>query len=149
MQEGCEKLKQEIEHLSTVRRCDVADRIRVAREFATSPKAPDITTPRTSADLRQRTLTTVGDDEAGEDPVLRDPGCWPRASLERRVHVHLDCVVPDEQAAIDDVEVPLVQAPVTSSLTLISAVFEYDDAARSHDVDHVGDDGEWIRAVVE
>ena len=32
-QEGYEKLKQEIEHLSTVKRREVADRIRVAREF--------------------------------------------------------------------------------------------------------------------
>jgi transcription elongation factor GreA len=31
--EGYEKLKQEIEHLSTVKRREVADRIRVAREF--------------------------------------------------------------------------------------------------------------------
>jgi transcription elongation factor GreA len=31
--EGYEKLKQEIEHLSTAKRREVADRIRVAREF--------------------------------------------------------------------------------------------------------------------
>src|SRR5919199_1278563 len=31
--EGYEKLKEEIEHLSTVKRREVADRIRVAREF--------------------------------------------------------------------------------------------------------------------
>src|SRR3989440_8543102 len=31
--EGYENLKQEIEHLSTVKRREVADRIRVAREF--------------------------------------------------------------------------------------------------------------------
>ena len=31
--EGYEKLKQEIEHLSTARRRDVAERIRIAREF--------------------------------------------------------------------------------------------------------------------
>src|ERR671936_269642 len=32
-QEGYEKLKQEIEHLSTTKRREVADRIRTAREF--------------------------------------------------------------------------------------------------------------------
>jgi transcription elongation factor GreA len=32
-QEGYEKLKQEIEHLTTAKRREVADRIRVAREF--------------------------------------------------------------------------------------------------------------------
>ena len=31
--EGYERLKEEIEHLSTVKRREVADRIRVAREF--------------------------------------------------------------------------------------------------------------------
>ena len=43
-----EKLKQEIEHLSTTKRREVAERIKEARSSATSPRTPSTTTPRTS-----------------------------------------------------------------------------------------------------
>src|SRR4030095_9770006 len=67
--------------------------------------------------------------EASDGLVLRDPCCRPGAFLERNADVHLDGAVPDEQAFVDDVEVPLVQAAVARALALIPLVPEEHDAA--------------------
>ena len=45
---GYKKLKAEIEHLSTTKRREVADRITIAREFGDIAENPSTTTPRTS-----------------------------------------------------------------------------------------------------
>ena len=46
--EGHDKLKEEIEHLSTVKRREVAERIKQAREFGDIAETPSTTTRRTS-----------------------------------------------------------------------------------------------------
>src|SRR5512132_2598801 len=89
------------------------------------------------------------DHEARDGLVLRDPCCRHGASLERNTDVHLDGTVPDEQAFVDDVEVPLVQAAVARALALIPLVPEEHDAARAHDAGHVGDDRERVGTVIE
>jgi hypothetical protein len=57
--------------------------------------------------------------------------------------------VPDHEIAVDDVEVPLVEAFVPPLLALPVRMPEQHDAARADDGDHVLDDPERVGAVVE
>src|SRR5918994_7377046 len=94
-------------------------------------------------------LTGSVDDEARQHLVLRYPCRRQRASPERGADVDLAGVVPDEQAVVDHVEVPLVQPVVSRALPLVPLVPEEHDPARADDADHVGDDSERIGTVVQ
>ena len=47
-QEGKDKLEEELHFLETEKRAEIGERIKVARELATSRRTPSTTTPRTS-----------------------------------------------------------------------------------------------------
>src|ERR687886_808127 len=59
--EGYEKLKQEIEHLSTTKRREVADRIRVAREFGDIAENAEYDDAKNEQALLEHRIATLED----------------------------------------------------------------------------------------
>jgi hypothetical protein len=96
-----------------------------------------------------RSLVGLGYDETRDHLVLRDPCRRVGTAVERGADIHFDGVVPEEQAVVDHVDVPLVEAAVTRTLALVSLVPQEHDPAGAHDSDHVGDDFERVGAVIE
>jgi transcription elongation factor GreA len=77
--EGYEKLKQEIEHLSTEKRREVADRIRLAREFGDITENSEYDDAKNEQALLEHRIATleerllaarvIGEDEVSSDVV--------------------------------------------------------------------------------